>query len=261
MIANYHTHTYRCQHAGDFTDEEYVLRAIENGFRVIGFSDHAPWQFSTGFVSRFRMLPDEFPDYCSSVRHLKEKYDGKIKILLGLESEYYPEYFQWMEKLRNELDYMLFGSHWSVSEEYGMAYAGKVTEAESVLQYFRHVVEGLKTGLFTYVAHPDLVLSNYPEFDAVCEEGSYMLCEAAKTMDLPLEYNISGFEKIRKGLQKSSGYPNSRFWEIAAEMGCKAVIGLDAHSPEAFANETDIRTAEDVLTGLGIDLLETLPGL
>ena len=35
---NYHTHTKRCNHAvGE--DEEYVLSAIENGYKVLGFAD------------------------------------------------------------------------------------------------------------------------------------------------------------------------------------------------------------------------------
>ena len=42
MLANYHTHTVRCQHAsGD--DRAYVETAIKNGMRVLGFSDHCPW--------------------------------------------------------------------------------------------------------------------------------------------------------------------------------------------------------------------------
>lgn len=37
MIANYHTHTWRCRHA-DGTEREYVERAIEGGLKILGFS-------------------------------------------------------------------------------------------------------------------------------------------------------------------------------------------------------------------------------
>ena len=30
MFTNYHTHTFRCGHAGSFSDEEYVLEAMEH---------------------------------------------------------------------------------------------------------------------------------------------------------------------------------------------------------------------------------------
>lgn len=41
MIANYHTHTWRCNHAVG-TEREYVERAIEGGLKILGFSDHTP---------------------------------------------------------------------------------------------------------------------------------------------------------------------------------------------------------------------------
>ena len=39
-LANYHTHTTRCQHARG-TEEEYVLQAIDTGFEILGFADHS----------------------------------------------------------------------------------------------------------------------------------------------------------------------------------------------------------------------------
>ena len=44
MPVNYHTHTFRCGHAENVPDEAYLQRAIEQGFTVLGFSDHTPWQ-------------------------------------------------------------------------------------------------------------------------------------------------------------------------------------------------------------------------
>ena len=43
MLTNYHTHTTRCGHA-EGTEEEYILTALRCGFKVLGFSDHAPWE-------------------------------------------------------------------------------------------------------------------------------------------------------------------------------------------------------------------------
>ena len=49
-LANYHTHTWRCQHARG-TEEEYVKAAIKQGFGVLGFSDHTPWPYESDFIS------------------------------------------------------------------------------------------------------------------------------------------------------------------------------------------------------------------
>ena len=57
MIANYHTHTWRCRHA-DGTEREYVERAIEGGLKILGFSDHSPYPFPDGYDSGMRMRLD-----------------------------------------------------------------------------------------------------------------------------------------------------------------------------------------------------------
>ena len=51
MIANYHTHTYRCRH-GKGTDREFIEQAIASGLKVLGFSDHCPWVYDTDYVSK-----------------------------------------------------------------------------------------------------------------------------------------------------------------------------------------------------------------
>ena len=37
--SNYHTHTYRCNHATG-EDKQYVESAINNGYDLLGFTDH-----------------------------------------------------------------------------------------------------------------------------------------------------------------------------------------------------------------------------
>ena len=81
---NLHNHTWRCNHAsGD--DEDYVLRAIANGYKTVGFSDHAPYVFPKSHHSSFRMDCALAEGYAASVNYLKEKYskDEKINGLFG----------------------------------------------------------------------------------------------------------------------------------------------------------------------------------
>ena len=80
MFANYHTHTARCHHATG-EDKAYVEAAIQNGFQVLGFSDHCPWIFSDGYVSPIRMTPDELDGYVTSLTALKKEYAADITIL------------------------------------------------------------------------------------------------------------------------------------------------------------------------------------
>ena len=45
MYANYHTHTWRCNHARG-TERDYIEQAIASGVKILGFSDHTPNPYS-----------------------------------------------------------------------------------------------------------------------------------------------------------------------------------------------------------------------
>jgi hypothetical protein len=99
---NYHTHTARCGHA-EGTDEEYVLAALSQGFDTLGFSDHVPWPYRSGFSNpRVRMHISRLPEYVESVKALKEKYAGRIDVLAGFECEYFPDYMNWLADMKDE---------------------------------------------------------------------------------------------------------------------------------------------------------------
>ena len=73
MYANYHTHTYRCNHARG-SEREYIERAIARGVRVLGFSDHVPMPFPDGHQSGFRVRIEELEDYVRTLEALREEY-------------------------------------------------------------------------------------------------------------------------------------------------------------------------------------------
>lgn len=78
MIANYHTHTWRCRHA-DGTEREYVERAIEGGLKILGFSDHSPYPFPEGYDSGMRMRLDQVEGYVDTVLALKKSMTRILK--------------------------------------------------------------------------------------------------------------------------------------------------------------------------------------
>ena len=112
MIANYHTHTWRCLHASG-TEREYVENAIQGGLRILGFSDHTPMPYPDGYVSNVKMLPDQLEDYVDTVLKLKQEYRDDIEIRLGLEVEYYPALFEALLVLVRPLpmEYYLLAQH------------------------------------------------------------------------------------------------------------------------------------------------------
>ena len=117
MIANYHTHTWRCMHASG-TEREYVEKAIEGGLKILGFSDHTPMPYSGGYVSNVKMRPDQLEDYVDTILKLKDEYKDDIEIHIGLEVEYYPKYFKALLKMTGQypIEYFLLAQHYLGNE-------------------------------------------------------------------------------------------------------------------------------------------------
>ena len=251
MTANYHTHTWRCNHAmGD--EESYVKAALEQGFSILGFSDHTPYRFPEGYHSGIRMAMEQLPEYCNMVLSLRKKYAGQIEIPLGLELEYYPDCLpQLLPVLRDHgMEYLLLGQHF-LGNEAGQPYAGRETADAAVLKgYCRQSMEAMQTGLFTYFAHPDLI--HYVGDDKTYRVHMRRLCQEAKGCGLPLEINMLG-------LWSGRNYPDTRFWELAAEEGCTAIIGCDAHAPEHLMRRDAEQKALEIVERFNLTLLETVP--
>lgn len=250
MIANYHTHTWRCRHASG-TEEQYVNNALKAGLEILGFSDHSPYVFPNGYYSTFRMELYQLNDYVSKIFALRSQYAGQIRLPLGLEIEYYPKQFpKLLPILRDQpLDYLILGQHF-VGNEYDAPYNGLSSEDEGLLRlYVAQSCEAMQTGLFTYFAHPDLI---YFLGDGKAYQ-KYMrrICAEAKSCGIPLEFNLLG-------LAGGRNYPNRLFWELAAEEGCQVILGRDAHTPEALLDEKTERKALEILRGLGMKPLETV---
>lgn len=250
MIANYHTHTTRCHHASG-TEEDFVLRAIENGLQIFGFSDHVPMPFPDGHQSGYRVRLEELEDYVRTVEGLREKYADRIRILLGFEAEYYPDLFDDMLRMLEpyDYDYLIMGQHFIGNEDGG--YSGSpTTDASRLIQYVDQVIAGLQTGKFTYLAHPDLL--NFTGDEAIYEREMSRLCRACIDMNIPLEVNLLGVEDGRH-------YPSDRFFRIAGSLHAPVVLGCDAHHLHAVANADILARGEAFCRRHGLTLLQTVP--
>lgn len=248
MIANYHTHTWRCNHATG-REEEYVRNAVDRKFEILGFADHTPYFFPGDYYSGFRMRPEQLKDYCDTIRLLQKKYADQIQIPLGLELEYYPEYLPRLLPFLREhgIEYLLLGQHF-VGNEIGQHYSGSRTADERILQqYCRQSVEAMGTGLFTYFAHPDLI--HFLGDEDIYRKHMRRLCREAKSCNMPLELNMLGAWSGRN-------YPNPIFWELAAEEGCCVVIGCDAHAPEHLKKAETEKKLRTMAEQLGLPILE-----
>ena len=253
MKYNYHTHTYRCLHALG-TDEDYVKAAISAGITELGFSDHMPWPKVKGESQHIRMNVKWLDDYVKSIRKLQDKYKDKITIYIGFEAEYYKDRMNWLYEVKEkyDIDYFILGNHFYVKENWD-TYFGSFSDKENLCKYYYETSEeALRTGLYSYFAHPDIFL-NGEEVSGEFEEAAYKICKLCKELDIPLEYNLEG-----KRSKRPLKYPRNEFWEIASKVGNRVIIGGDFHSPFTLKKNEYYNSSYEYLKSLGLEIVEKL---
>ncbi|MBQ7363313.1 MAG: histidinol-phosphatase [Clostridia bacterium] len=243
MNYNYHTHTPYCRHASN-TAEEYVRRAVQMGVTYMGFSDHAPYRHADGFGLYWRVQPEELESYISELSEIRERYRDKIDLKIGFEMEYYPGCFEKMQKTATECggEYLILGQHF-VSEEDERSTVNLHTvkpsdSVEKLRAYADTVTEGIRTGKFTYVAHPDIM--NFTGDAELYREEMRKICQASLECDIPLEINFLGIREMRN-------YPCESFWKLAGEVGSPVTFGFDAHRAVDAFDEGSLARAEELV--------------
>ncbi len=227
MRIDLHNHTYLCNHAeGEM--EEYVLKAIELGIDVFGFSEHAPMK---NFEDGYRLVLEEQDFYQNSVLGLKEKYKDKIDILLGYEVDYIEGDYLLDGIINAPVDYLIGSVHyldsWGFDNpefigEYEKRDIDKIWE-----EYFQAMQKMARSGHFDIVGHFDLM----KVFDFLPKKNMKELCFEAlkeiKKANMAIEINSAGF---RKAPQEQ--YPSREILSLAYDLNIPITFGSDAHKIE-----------------------------
>jgi len=259
MLSNFHTHTYLCKHA-EGTPLDYARQAAKDGCSALGFSDHCPYPHDNMWLY-CRMAAAEIPLYKQLVDEAKK--EAAFPVYFGFECEWAPHHVNWF---KDELigaygaDYLVFGSHWFPLNG-DLIYIASVTEKRLLHKYIDFTIEGMKSGLYAFLAHPDLFLSNQTAIDADCLACADALIDTANDAGMPLEINGYGLIKpqIRRSYGEDYQYPVSAFWERAAKKNARIICSSDAHQIEYVLQgvQNGIRYAEN----LGITVLDAADAL
>ena len=228
----YHTHTKRCGHASGL-DEEYVIAAINQGIKVLGFSDHI---FLKGIVLEHnRGTIDELDDYVNSINSLKEKYKDQIEIHVGFEAEYLPQYLDYYKQLleSKKIEYLILGQHCKVKDNQLVFYGLLEDHTKGALEYTRDLIKGIKTGLFKYLCHPDFFVYWVDKDSELFKKCSLRMIRAAEKYNVPIEINLGGIRNPY--LDEKHKYASEQFFSLIGKRKVKVIIGVDAHNPSDFA--------------------------
>ena len=233
-----HTHTFFCD--GKDSPEDMVLSAIEKGLDTIGILTHS----YVDFDPECSISVDKEEQFISEVNRLKEKYKGKIKVLCGVEVDYYAtsvaegydyrlgslHYF----KLDGEfysLDISKAGFTELVEKKFGGDYLAICEE------YYRLLADvPRKTGA-DVISHIDLI-TKFNEDDKLFDTSHPRYVKAYRdAVDKLIEYNLP-FEintgAISRGYRKSP-YPSPEILSYIKEKGGRLMLSSDSHSKENIA--------------------------
>ena len=250
----FHSHTYRCGHAsGDI--EDYVKKAIENGFKYYGVSDHVflPGISQPTVRGEFSCLED----YIETFYKAKEKYKDQIELFLAFECEYAPVFVDYFKYLLNErhFDYLICGQHMAIEDDKTHWWCLD-KGIEGINRYKNDVIEAMKSGLFLYLAHPDLFFLRVKEITPFIQQITDEIIDAALKYDVPLELNIQGlYRKEKEAKYGNICYPAEYFWERASKRGVKVVIGGDYHDPDRIGDPDKLAIIEEFVDKYNLNLI------
>lgn len=259
IFSDIHVHTKYCD--GKNTPEEIVKKAIELGYKSIGFSGHC-------YVpdAGYGMTPDIMKKYREEIMELKEKYP-QIDILLGIERDMFfaPDDM--------EYDYVIGSLHFVNKDgnRFDVDYGADVVD-ENVKKYFdgdyrayvecyyNTLKEVVKKTNADVVGHFDLVVKNNEGnkfFDE--EDGWYKECaldslrEIAKAKPV-FEVNTGAMARGYKTVP----YPAKFILEEIKKLGCDVVITSDCHNADNLGYAFD--EALKIVKDCGFDRVKVLTG-
>jgi histidinol-phosphatase (PHP family) len=240
--SNYHSHCTFCD--GRSSMEDFVRFGIAKNVKKYGFSSHAPLLFDTFW----NMKIDDFDDYQTEFRRLKDNYSSEIELFIGLELDYIHDFFEIPNKLfsTENFDYLIGSIHYTDRLQNGNFWTidGSFEEFEkgltqlfdgdiqaAVRRYFEISKAMIKKGGFDIVGHFDKIAMNGSKcvgFDKTENWYKNLVCDLLqliKNKDFVLEINTKSLA------EKGITYPDIQFYPLINELQIPIVVNSDCHYP------------------------------
>ena len=238
-LSNIHTHSLYCD--GKVSLRRMVQEAIKLNFVSLGFSGHSPLPYENSYA----MTPQGEKEYKREVKALKEEYQGKLEILLGVEWDLDSE------AAVKDYDYRIGSVHQIHGPEEIYAVDNTLEELKACLhdvfkdnwklmveEYYNLVIKNALRPSVDIVGHFDLI-TKLNEGDVLFPEDSpiyqSIASEALKTIvrsrpDLVFEVNTGAMYRVGK----KKPYPAPFLLKLLGKLESRVIITSDAHVPEAL---------------------------
>ena len=242
MKTSYHSHTKWCKHAkGEI--EDYVLAAINADFELFAICDHV---FDDNHPFGPRGSFKDYPQYLAQIKEVEAKYQDKIKLIRSMEAEYYPEMMETYRKMKKEDNFSIWilGQH--ESKDHLIDYFAPGDADNKLISYTNDVIEGIETGFFDILAHPDLMIMHYDKVNELFMSCMARIFEACEKNKVIVEINANG-------IRGNKGYPNLEVFELSKKYDLKYIISSDANNPKCLYDDAVVK-AEEFAEKLGLKI-------
>ncbi|MDQ7840867.1 MAG: histidinol-phosphatase [bacterium] len=247
LTTSYHTHNRYCDGEGEIA--EYLDAALGAGLEAIGISSHSPLTFPNDFALR----AGDLPAYCAEVERLRKSYAGRLRVHLGMEFDFIPEYAapMWEIVAPVRFEFLIGGVHFLGHDAAGVPWAFDYTRQEFerglreifggnaralVAEYYGRVRQLAEWGHVAILAHLDHI-NRWNRDGCYFSEGARWYRDeveatlrACAQSGLIVEVNTSGW-------RGPSAAPHPSPWIVrrCVELEIPLVVTADAHKPEHVA--------------------------
>lgn len=241
-MENYHSHTEFCD--GRASMSEMAAAASLVGFDVWGTSPHSP----VCCDSCANMKAESLLSYLEESARLKSLYEGKMKILTGMEIDYIsPEFGPHIEYFRTlPLDFRIGSVHFVRTRE------GKSVDVDGPVErflkyldseydgdiryvvetYFAMQIEMLKFGGFNVIGHLDKIGDNASAAFHNLEDQLWYADYVENVISEAVEKDVVIEINTKKYQTSGRFFPSERWWHLLKKYGSRIVLSTDAHYPD-----------------------------
>ncbi len=233
---DYHIHTnYSSDSDSDM--ENMILSAIEKGINEIAITDHVDYHVS--------YEPPHYDDLISKFKIMKEKYNSKINMILGVEIGLENSLADTINKFINSysFDFIIGSSHSVCGKDlYFDNFFDGMDKKTAYSLYFTEMLKNINTvEKFSVYGHIDFIsrYGTYNDKTLKYYEYSDIIDEILKTLinkNKGIEINTSGYR-----YKLNQTYPQYDILKRYKELGGEIItIGSDAHTPDYVADHFEV---------------------
>lgn len=238
--SNCHTHTVYCD--GKNTAREMIDCAVKKGFSAIGFSGHAPMNFSNTWA----MTQENLDKYFFEINSLKKEYADKIDVFCGIELD-----ADYEINKEYSFDYILSSVHQIHGKKriYSIDYtAEELTECvnaeydgdwyKMAEEYFKNLAAFVVDNKTDVVGHFDLITKFNRSGCLFDENNPEYQKSALRWVDYIIDNKPYIIFEVNTGAMFRCGnetpYPASFILKRICERGARVTVTSDAHCTEAL---------------------------